>query len=112
MGLWLELGQFNEDKFQAGNGLLLIAYFDDLVMVVVVCAVRNEVAVDDGQGIDGLQECVVLPLFELLDIGVGSPKEHTLIKVGAPDHLHLDDKDASLGVFAFDVHDGVFFDQG
>ena len=85
---------------------------DDLVVVVELLGLMVKSVVDQGQCIHRLQATVVLALFELFDIGLCATKHHAVLKEGAPEHLHLDNEGAALGVFALDVDDGVFEQSG
>ena len=80
------------------------------VFVGVVPFVESlvQVAVDEVEGIDGLQQLVLLPILELSDVCLGGVEEDALEEVGVPVELHLDEEGCAGGVGAVHIDDAVF----
>ena len=75
--------------------------------MIVTVSLRKSV-VDEVEGIDGLQQLVVVPHLQLLHIGLRSVEQHPLLVSGRPHHLHLHDEQPSQFVFAHHVDNAVF----
>ena len=80
---------------------------DQLVGMVPLAEPFVQVALDEVEGIDRLEQVEGLPFVELLDVGLGGVEDHPLHEVAVPVELHLHKESATGGVLTAHIHNAV-----
>ena len=107
VGVWVELREFDEHQVQPVYHLLRMLDVHEAVVVVEFPELGLEYFVHEVQGVYGLEEGIVVPLFDLPHVRFRRVEQDALAELLRPYHLHLHDEVPSPVVPAPDVHDAV-----
>ena len=107
VGVWVELREFDEHQVQPVYHLLCMLDVYKAVVVVEFPELGLEDFVHEVQGVYGLEEGIVVSLFDLPHVRFRRVEQDALAELLRPYHLHLHDEVPSPVVPAPDVHDAV-----
>ena len=107
VGVGVELREFDEYQVQPVYHLLRMLDVYKAVVVVEFPELGLEYFVYEVQGVYGLEEGIVVSLFDLPHVRFRRVEQDALAELLRPYHLHLHDEVPSPVVPAPDVHDAV-----
>ena len=107
VGVGVELREFDEHQVQPVYHFLRMLDVHEAVVVVEFPELRLEDFVYEVQGVYGLEEGIVVSLFDLPHVRFRRVEQDALAELLRPYHLHFHDEVPSPVVPTPDVHDAV-----